>query len=151
MPSLLRTLIKPDWDDDPDKAQIAVAANLLQIGEFQVLQLAHFDWFATDMAPAELDRLFADYMIRHRVLPWMRHFARSVVERYERGEIDIDDPLWHRYDHVYERNVPHGVRRFIGACLVLIVFIAATLWVGQKGTGIASSMFPPYVETTDSQ
>ena len=41
MNGLLKTLIKPDWDDNPERSKILNAANLLQIGEFQLIQLAY--------------------------------------------------------------------------------------------------------------
>ena len=37
--------MKPDWDDDPKRSEIRYAANLLQIGEFQLIQLAYNIWF----------------------------------------------------------------------------------------------------------
>ena len=45
MNGLLRTLMKPDWDDNPKRSEILYAANLLQIGEFQLIQLAYNIWF----------------------------------------------------------------------------------------------------------
>ena len=41
MRGLLKTIIKPDWDDNPKRSEILNAANLLQIGEFQLIQLAY--------------------------------------------------------------------------------------------------------------
>ena len=43
MGGFFHTLIKPDHDDDPEQGVIAEAANILQIGEFQLLQLAYFE------------------------------------------------------------------------------------------------------------
>ena len=40
MNGLLRTLVKPDWDDNPKRSEILHAANLLHVGEFQLIQLA---------------------------------------------------------------------------------------------------------------
>ena len=40
MNGLLKTLIKPDWDDSPKRTEIIQAANLIQVGEFQLIQLA---------------------------------------------------------------------------------------------------------------
>ena len=40
MNGLLKTLIKPDWDDNPKRSEILYAANLLHIGEFQLIQFA---------------------------------------------------------------------------------------------------------------
>ena len=45
MNGLLKTLIKPDWDDNPKRSEILHAANLLQIGEFQLIQLAYKVWY----------------------------------------------------------------------------------------------------------
>ena len=45
MNGLLKTLVKPDWDDDPKRSEILYAANLLQIGEFQLIQLAYKVWY----------------------------------------------------------------------------------------------------------
>ena len=36
MNGLVKTLIKPDWDDNPKRSEILHAANLLHIGEFQL-------------------------------------------------------------------------------------------------------------------
>ena len=44
MNGLLKTLIKPDWDDNPKRSLIIQAANLVQIGEFQLIQLAYKAW-----------------------------------------------------------------------------------------------------------
>ena len=50
MNGLLRTLIKPDWDDDPKRSEILDAANLLQVGEFQLVQLAYKDWYREELS-----------------------------------------------------------------------------------------------------
>ena len=45
MTSLFQTLMKPDREDpgNGDQADVARAANILMVGEFQLLQLAYFD------------------------------------------------------------------------------------------------------------
>ena len=40
MNGLLKTLVKPDWDDSPKRSKILHAANLLQIGEFQLIPIS---------------------------------------------------------------------------------------------------------------
>ena len=35
--TLLKTLIQPDHDENQERAEVADAANLLQVGEFQLL------------------------------------------------------------------------------------------------------------------
>ena len=46
MDGLLKTLIKPDWDDNPKRSEILHAANLLHIGEFQLVQGKVADMYA---------------------------------------------------------------------------------------------------------
>ena len=41
MQGFFKTLVKPDWDDNPKRTEIIHAANLLQVGEFQLIQLAY--------------------------------------------------------------------------------------------------------------
>ena len=41
MKDFFQTLLKPDWDDNPKKSEILLAANKLEVGEFQFLQLAY--------------------------------------------------------------------------------------------------------------
>ena len=47
MNGLLKTLVKPDWDDNPKRSEILEAANLLQIGEFQFIGRSLYNKKAT--------------------------------------------------------------------------------------------------------
>ena len=47
MNGLLKTLVKPDWDDNPKRSKILYAANLLEIGEFQLMQGKLADMYTT--------------------------------------------------------------------------------------------------------
>ena len=64
MNGLLRTLIKPDWDDDPKRSEILDAANLLQVGEFQLVQLAYKDWYREELPEDKIDKIFGEYMFK---------------------------------------------------------------------------------------
>ncbi|MCH7542778.1 MAG: hypothetical protein IIB65_03995, partial [Proteobacteria bacterium] len=44
MSNLFQTLMRPDREESEQRAEVARAANLLQLGEFQLLQLAYHDW-----------------------------------------------------------------------------------------------------------
>ena len=57
MNGLVKTLIKPDWDDNPKRSQILHAANLLQIGEFQLIQLAYKVWYRKDLAEEKINTI----------------------------------------------------------------------------------------------
>ena len=58
MHDLLHTLIKPDWDDNPKRSEILNAANLLQIGEFQLIQLAYKIWFKENLPENKTNKIF---------------------------------------------------------------------------------------------
>ena len=58
MNGLLKTLIKPDWDDNPKRSEILDAANLLQIGEFQSIQLAYKVWYKQNFPEEKINKIF---------------------------------------------------------------------------------------------
>ena len=58
MNSLLKTLIKPDWDDSPKRSEIIEAANLIQIGEFQLIQLAYKEWYNENLPEDKINIIF---------------------------------------------------------------------------------------------
>ena len=63
MNGLLKTLIKPDWDDNPKRSEILHTANLLQIGEFQLIQLAYKVWYREDLPEDKINNIFSEYMV----------------------------------------------------------------------------------------
>ena len=63
MNDLAKTLIKPDWDDNPKRSEILDAANLLQIGEFQLIQLAYKTWYKEDLPEEKINKIFSEYML----------------------------------------------------------------------------------------
>jgi len=146
MHDLLKTLMRPDREEDPERSLVAQAANILQVGEFQVLQLAYHDWYGQDLPVALIDRLFQGYMLRGEVPHWAREFALRVIRQDEIDLIDSSDAAYHRYDHDYVTNVPNGVRHFTYACLVLSSVLVVGLLVGQIAGVEATSVLPPYFE-----
>jgi len=57
MNGLLKTLIKPDWDDSPKRSEIIQVANLIQIGEFQLIQLAYKAWYKQDLPENKINNI----------------------------------------------------------------------------------------------
>ncbi len=66
MNGLLKTLIRSDWDDDPKRSEILHAANLLQIGEFQLIQLAYKVWYNEDLPENKINKIFNKHMFIRR-------------------------------------------------------------------------------------
>jgi hypothetical protein len=67
MNGLLKTLIRSDWDDDPKRSEILHAANLLQIGEFQLMQLAYKVWYNEDLPENKINKIFNEHMFIRKV------------------------------------------------------------------------------------
>ena len=55
MNGLLKTLIKPDWDDNPKRSEVIQAANLIQIGEFQLQMPMDWSILTTDESFGSLE------------------------------------------------------------------------------------------------
>lgn len=140
------TLLHPDKDDQPERAIVAHAANLLQVGEFQVLQLAYKDWYGEDMPGPLIDRIFHSYMLYNEVPHWARQYARKIVALESRGMLVDHDPRYHVYDADYHTVVPDGVRKFLVAASILVLCIGGGLWVANLAVTKSLSVLPPYFE-----
>jgi len=141
---LLKTLWRPDREENPADTIVARAANILQVGEFQLLQLAYFDWFAEELPKDSLDDVFRIYMIRGEIPAWARHYARQVLLMEESGGLDESDPTYHRYDADYVTNVPQGLRRFLMVSFCLVAIMTSALAIGSLAKNTTNLDFPPY-------
>ena len=149
MMSLIKTLWRPDQEEDPEHTVVARAANILQVGEFQLLQLAYHDWYGQELPDALCDQLFQAYMLHNRIPTWARYYARRIIDFEDRGLIDPDDSYYHRYDREYVTHVPQGVRQFTLASFILATVLALGLLLGHLTAGESASMLPPYFEKSD--
>ena len=149
MRNFFQTLLHPDRED-PDsreRGEVAKAANILMVGEFQLLQLAYFDWFGNDMPSKFFDNLFGAYMIKNQVPHWARHFARRIIEKDARGFLNPHNPFYHRYDANYVTYVPNGFKRFCKVAVFLILFLVGAVWLANLAVvSKGQFQFPPYVE-----
>ena len=142
--SLLETLIRPDKEIEDDRSEVVKAANLLQVGEFQLLQLAFYDWHKRDMPDAVIDRLFANYMLHNEVPFWARRYARKIIAQDAVGDLNDHEPYYHRYDADYHTQVPDGVRKFAWAACIIVVAIFGSILLAHMVTRPGGSIFPPY-------
>ncbi|MEE8456328.1 MAG: hypothetical protein V3R90_16545, partial [Limibaculum sp.] len=139
-----QTLLRPDREEDSDRAEVNKAANLLQIGEFQLLQLAYLAWHGEEMPETASDTIFRSYMVLSRVPAWARHYARRVIELDEAGELDDSDPRYHRYDTDYFKAMPLGARRLVFALGCIVFVMGGGLFVGYLAPVKVTSILPPY-------
>jgi len=144
MANLLQTLLRPDREEDPERAEVAKAANLLQIGEFQLLQLAYFEWHGQELPDGLSDEVFQAYMVHSQVPSWARHYARRINQIAELGGLDDNDPGYHRYDSEYYKALPLGARRLAIAVFCLAFVLCGAIFVGAVAPNSVTSVLPPY-------
>jgi hypothetical protein len=146
--NFFEVLLHPDREEleFKERALVCSAANVLQVGEFQLLQLAYREWFGKDLPEALVARLFTDYMLQGEVPHWARHYARLVLKRDERGVLDANDPAYHRYDHDYYTTVPRGVQRFCLAVGMLTACLVSSIVIANMTVRGSTSVLPPYFE-----
>ena len=150
MNGLLRTLIKPDWDDNPKRSEILDAANLLQVGEFQLVQLAYKDWYREELSEDKIDKIFAEYMFKRIIPIWATFYAKDIKKLDKANALNIYDEKYHIYDYEFGEHYNEKERRNRGilyATIVAIVFIAshymAINYVEDEGS---AGFYPPYIE-----
>ena len=145
------TLLNPEHEEIEMKERLVVisAANQLQVGEFQLLQLAYRQWYDKELPEALVSKLFTSYMLHHRVPHWARHYARLIIEGHERGEIDDSASKYHRYDYDFHTSVPLGLQRFCLAAAGIMVAVFGSIYIANQVVDGPTSLLPPYFEEKD--
>lgn len=149
--NLWQTLISPDREEleNLERREVGRAANYLQVGEFQVLQLAYREWFGKEMPDGLVDPLFHAYMMHNEVPHWARHYARQVVQLAETDRLRWWEARYHRYDHEYGKPVPHGVRRFFIAATWLLLMLGGSILVAELSVDQPTQLLPPYFDAKE--
>ena len=151
MKDFLHTLIKPDWDDNPKRSEVLHAANLLQIGEFQLIQLAYKIWYKENLPEDKISKIFEEYMIGGIIPIWVTYYALDIIKLDNANVLNGYDEKYHVYDHEFGEYIyddKHRRRRGIQyATIIILVFIfthfMAINYVDVEGS---ASFYPPYIE-----
>ncbi len=149
--NLWQTLLRPDKEEreHSDRRTIADAANILEVGEFQLLQLAYRDWHGEDL-PAELfDRLFDSYMVDGVAPPWARHYARNILQEERLGRLDGQQRGYHRYDCEYRGRMPLDARSICVALGIAAFMVVGGIAISNFEADASMYAFPPYLSDTD--
>ena len=151
MNGLLKTLIKPDWDDNPKRSEILHAANLLQIGEFQLIQLAYKVWYGKNLPEDKINKIFSEYMITEIIPIWVTHYAQDILKLSKANVLDSFNKKYHVYDHEFGDYIPDEKRRkrrgIFYATLIGLVFIV-THYMAANYIEEPAGFYPPYIEKT---
>ena len=149
MNGLLKTLIKPDWDDNPKRSEILHAANLLQIGEFQLIQLAYKAWYYEDLPEDRINKIFSEYMVTGIIPIWVTFYAQDILKMSEVNVLDSYNEKYHVYDHEFGEYIYSEKQRrnrgILYATIVVLVFIT-THYMAANYFEEPAGFFPPYIE-----
>ena len=149
MNGLIKTLIKPDWDDNPKRSEILHAANLLQIGEFQLIQLAYKIWYKEDLPEERINKIFNEYMITGIIPIWVTYYARDILKLDRANVLDSYNKKYHVYDHEFGSYISSERERrrrgFFYAIIIGLVFIG-THYMAANYVEEPAGFYPPYIE-----
>ena len=151
MNGLLKTLVKPDWDDNPKRSEILNAANILQIGEFQLIQLAYKVWFREDLPENKINKIFEEYMIRGIMPIWVTYYAKDIIKLDNANVLNGYDEKYHVYDHEFGEYIYDDKQRkrrgILYATIIAFVFIASHyMAINYVEDEESASFYPPYIE-----
>ena len=151
MNGLLKTLIKPDWDDNPKRSEILNAANLLHVGEFQLIQLAYKVWYNENLPEDKINKIFSEYMVTGIIPIWVTHYAQDILKLSKKNVLDHYNKKYHVYDHEFGDYIPDEKRRkrrgIFYATIIGIVFIGSHyMAINYVDIEESASFYPPYVE-----
>ncbi len=149
MNDLLKTLIKPDWDDNPKRSEILQAANLLQIGEFQLIQLAYKIWYKEELPEEKINRIFKEYMITGIIPIWVTYYAKDILKLDRANVLDSYNEKYHVYDHEFGRyisNEKERRRRGIFYTIIIGLVFIGTHYMAANYVEEPAGFYPPYIE-----
>ena len=151
MNGLLKTLVKPDWDDNPKMSEILYAANILQIGEFQLIQLSYKVWYGKNLPEDKINKIFSEYMVTGIIPIWVTYYAKDILKLDKANVLDSYNKKYHVYDHEFGKYIYDDKLRkrrgVVYATIIIFVFIAshymAINYVEDNGS---AGFYPPYIE-----
>ena len=151
MNGLLKTLIKPDWDENLNRSEILHAANLLQIGEFQLIQLAYKICYKEDLPEDKINKIFSEYMITGIIPIWVTYYAKDILKLDRANVLDSYNEKYHVYDHEFGAYIYNNQQRrrrgLLYATIVAFVFIATHyMAINYVEDEESAGFFPPYIE-----
>ena len=149
MNGLLRTLVKPDWDDNPKRSEILHAANLLHVGEFQLIQLAYKTWYSEDLPEDKINKIFNEYMITGIIPIWVTHYATDILKLSKANVLDSNHEKYHIYDNEFGKYISNEQQRkkrgIFYATIIVFVFIASH-YMAVNYVEEPAGFYPPYIE-----
>ena len=149
MNGLLKTLIKPDWDDTPKRSEIIQAANLVQIGEFQLIQLAYKSWYKKELPLDKINYIFNEYMVTGIIPIWVTYYAKDIIKLDKANVLDSYNERYHIYDNEFGKEISNEKQRknrgIFYTILIGLVFIGSH-FMAINTVDEPAGFYPPYIE-----
>jgi hypothetical protein len=149
MNGLLKTLIKPDWDGSPKRSEIIQAANLIQIGEFQLIQLAYKAWYQEDLPEDKINNIFNEYMVTGIIPIWVTYYAKDIIKLDKAKVLDGCNKKYHIYDNEFGQYISddkHRKRRGIFYTILIGFVFVGSHYLAINSVDEPAGFYPPYVE-----
>ena len=149
MNGLLKTLVKPDWDDNPKRSDILHAANLLQVGEFQLIQLAYKIWYKKDLPEEKINKIFSEYMVTGIIPIWVAYYAKDILKLDKAKVLDSYNNKYHVYDHEFGKHISNErqrKRRGIFYALIIVFVFVSSHYMAANYVEEPAGFYPPYIE-----
>ena len=149
MSNLIKTLLKPDWDESPKRSEIIEAANLIQIGEFQLIQLAYKTWYKENLPEDKINHLFNEYMVTGVIPIWVTCYAKDIIKLDKANILDSYNKKYHVYDNEFGQYISDEKQRKTRGILytILIGFVfVASHYIAIKSVDQPAGFYPPYIE-----
>ena len=149
MDGLLKTLIKPDYDDNPKRSEILHAANLLQIGEFQLIQLAYKIWYKKELPEHKISKIFSEYMVTGIIPIWVSYYAKDIIKLDKANILNSHKEKYHVYDHEFGKHIKDETqrrRRGIFYTIIIAFAFISTHYMASNYVEEPAGFYPPYIE-----
>ncbi len=114
-----------------DAHAVIEAANTLGLREIDFFRLAYRRWHSQDISSKQLEPIFADYMFRDVVPPWVRHCARDVNNR--EGMDMLDPAEFGVGDFRHQSKVPKVGKMFLAVAGLLMLIAYLSLLTTRHG------------------
>ena len=149
MNDLIKTLLKPDGDDSPQRSEIIQAANLIQIGEFQLIQLAYKSWYKKDLPVDKINYIFNEYMVTGIIPIWVTYYAKDIIKLDKANVLDSNNERYHIYDNEFGKQISNEKQRknrgIFYTILIGLVFIGSH-FMAINTVDEPAGFYPPYIE-----
>ena len=149
MKGLIKTLVKPDWDENPKRSEILHAANLLQIGEFQLIQLSYKVWYGKELPEERISKIFSEYMITGIIPIWVTYYAQDILKLDRAKVLDEYNKKYHIYDHEFGDYIfdeKQRKRRGIFYTIIIGLVFVGSHYMAANYTEEPAGFYPPYIE-----